>query len=42
VTSIVAAGDLVLMKWTASTDMGCVEDGIDTMVMSPEGIRLQS
>jgi ketosteroid isomerase-like protein len=42
VTSLVTEGDLVLMKWTADTDNGRVEDGIDTMVLSPDGIRLQT
>jgi ketosteroid isomerase-like protein len=41
-TSLVVEGDLALMKWTASTDKGRVEDGIDTMVLSPDGIRLQT
>jgi len=38
----VVEGELVLMKWTASSDDGRVEDGIDTMVLSPDGIRLQA
>jgi len=41
-SSLVVEGELVLMKWTASSDDGRVEDGIDTMVLSPDGIRLQA
>ena len=41
-SELVVEGELVLMKWTATTDNGRVEDGIDTMVLSPEGIRLQT
>ena len=41
-SSLVVEGELALMKWTASTDNGRVEDGIDTMVLSPDGIRLQT
>jgi ketosteroid isomerase-like protein len=42
VWSVVVEGDIVLMKWTASTDRGRVEDGVDTMVLSGEGIRAQT
>src|SRR5690242_4979266 len=42
VTSVVLEGDLVLMEWTASTDRGRIEDGVDTMVLGPDGIRRQT
>jgi ketosteroid isomerase-like protein len=42
VSSVVVERDVVLMKWTASSEKGRVEDGVDTMLMSGEGIRAQT
>jgi ketosteroid isomerase-like protein len=42
VSSVAVEGDAVLMTWTASTARGQVEDGVDTLVMGDDGIRLQT
>jgi ketosteroid isomerase-like protein len=42
VSSVVVEGDVVLMDWTASTDNGRVEDGVDTLVLNGDGFRVQT
>ena len=41
-SSVVVEGDVALMRWTATTDRGSVEDGVDTLVISGDGIRVQT
>ena len=42
VSSVVVEGVVVLMEWTASTDKGRVDDGVDTLVMDGDGKRVQT
>ena len=46
VTSVVIEGlvdgAVVHMRWTADTDQGRVDDGVDTLVLDPSGIRVQT
>ena len=41
VSSVVAEG-VVLMTWTAATDAGRVDDGVDTLIVSGNSIRVQT
>src|SRR3954454_11810606 len=42
VNSVVIEGDVVLMAWAASSDKGRVDDGIDTLILGSDGIRVQT
>jgi ketosteroid isomerase-like protein len=42
VSSVVVEGDVVLMAWAASSDAGRVDDGIDTLLVGADGIRVQT
>jgi len=41
-SSVVVEGDVVLMTWSAVTDDGRVDDGVDTLIVSGDGIRVQT
>jgi ketosteroid isomerase-like protein len=41
-TAVVVEGDVVLMRWTATSDNGRVDDGVDTLVLGGDGIRVQT
>jgi ketosteroid isomerase-like protein len=41
-SSVVLEGDVALMAWAASSDKGRVDDGIDTVVVNGEGIKVMT
>ena len=42
VASVIIENDVVLMEWSASSDKGRVDDGVDTLVVGGDGIRVQT
>jgi hypothetical protein len=42
VKSIVYAGDIVLLQWTAASPAGHVNDGVDTFVVEDGAIKVQT